>query len=457
MAFATAGTLAFLRGRDTRSGALLGLGAFVKLYPGLLADPVRVGAFTSGREGPRSALGRCHRRRVARREPSLRDPRFRRLGLVLPLQLAPSPGLRQPLGGALSRASVSADAGREHRVRGVGGGGYLVVVACSEAAVGRVADLDSLPFPLLVMVLLTGKVWSSQYSLWLLPWFAVTSVPWFLFLEYRLAEVAEYLVRYHYFGTVISGHGISYWVLGAIVLIRAALLLRCLLHWVRYPDPVMASAAVRRDRCGCGFLLSLACPRPRKIRDRYGRRRRTGARGIQRAATDIERSCRHRAQEIRPERGRRVGRIPEPLREGEVRYEDREERERRGEREPRDDRETEDASVGTNHAKRSPRKSSPKSNSGRPMSIRRSTSIASRTIAGAAANTRALTNHVSRTAGQIATALGLEQEERGSHEEEVDVTSHRFECPASRPHADREAGDQEQRRQVLARIVRLLK
>jgi uncharacterized membrane protein len=99
-------------------------------------------------------------------------------------------------------------------------------------------------FPLLVMVLLTGKVWSSQYSLWLLPWFAVTSVPWFLFLEYQLAEVAEYLVRYHYFGTVISGHGISYWVLGAIVLIRAALLLRCLLRWIRHPDPVIASAAV---------------------------------------------------------------------------------------------------------------------------------------------------------------------------------------------------------------------
>src|SRR5207248_191367 len=78
-------------------------------------------------------------------------------------------------------------------------------------------------FPMLVMFLLTGKVWSSQYSLWLLPWFAVTQVPWFLFVEYQLAEVAEYFVRYHYFGTVISGHGMSYWLLGAIVVLRAAL------------------------------------------------------------------------------------------------------------------------------------------------------------------------------------------------------------------------------------------
>jgi uncharacterized membrane protein len=98
-----------------------------------------------------------------------------------------------------------------------------------------------LAFPMLVMVLLTGKVWSSQYSLWLLPWFAVTGVPWFLFVEYQLAEVAEYFVRYHYFGTVISGRGMSYWVLGAVVVIRALLLFRCLMAWIRQPEPVTAS------------------------------------------------------------------------------------------------------------------------------------------------------------------------------------------------------------------------
>src|SRR5206468_10622946 len=50
-------------------------------------------------------------------------------------------------------------------------------------------------FPLLIMVIVTGKVWSSQYSLWLVPWFAITSVPWFAYFEYQLAEVGEYLVR----------------------------------------------------------------------------------------------------------------------------------------------------------------------------------------------------------------------------------------------------------------------
>jgi hypothetical protein len=99
-------------------------------------------------------------------------------------------------------------------------------------------------FPLLVFVMLTGKVWSSQYSLWLLPWFALTSVPWLAFFEYQLAEVAEYLTRYLYFSTVVSGRGLSYWGFGVIVLIRAALLIRCLLLWIRRPDPVINMTSI---------------------------------------------------------------------------------------------------------------------------------------------------------------------------------------------------------------------
>ena len=71
--------------------------------------------------------------------------------------------------------------------------------------------------PMLIMVVVTGKVWSSQYSLWLLPWLAITSVPWFAYFEYQLAEVSEYLLRYLYFGTLTSGRGFASWLLAAIV------------------------------------------------------------------------------------------------------------------------------------------------------------------------------------------------------------------------------------------------
>ena len=243
VAFATAGTLAFLRGRDTRSGALLGLGAFVKLYPGLLAIPFALERLRAGAKdrGARLVAVMGGVWLVANlpfailgfagwvwffRYNSRRPPDFDSLWEVLcHVHLCPPTPV-------VNIASVGLAAA----------GTWWSWRAAKRRSEGLPIWISA--FPLLVMVLLTGKVWSSQYSLWLLPWFAVTSVPWFLFLEYQLAEVAEYLVRYHYFGTVISGHGISYWVLGAIVLIRAALLLRCLLHWVRHPDPVIASAAV---------------------------------------------------------------------------------------------------------------------------------------------------------------------------------------------------------------------
>jgi hypothetical protein len=237
VALATAGTLAYLQGRDTRSGVLLGLGAFVKIYPGLLAIPFALDRLRAGAKDraarlvavtggvwivaniPFAILGFAGWIWFFRYN-SRRPPDFDSLWEVLcHLHLCPTTPIVNIASAGLAVAgtwwSWRAARRREH--------GLPIWIAA---------------FPLLVMVLLTGKVWSSQYSLWLLPWFAVTSVPWFLFLEYQLAEVAEYLVRYHYFGAVISGHGISYWFLGAIVLIRAALLLRCLYGWIRYPEPV---------------------------------------------------------------------------------------------------------------------------------------------------------------------------------------------------------------------------
>jgi hypothetical protein len=260
VAFATAGTLAFLRGRDGRTGTLLGLGAVVKLYPGLLALPfalhraaagardraLRLVAITGGiwlvANLPFAILGSSGWGRFFRFN-SRRPPDFDSVWEVLcHLRMCPP----TPIVNILSL--VLAVAGTWWAWR---------------AAQRRSSDLPlwMLAFPLLVMILLTGKVWSSQYSLWLLPWFAMTAVPWFLFVEYQLAEVAEYFVRYHYFGTVISGHGISYWVLGTVVLIRALLLLRCLLSWIRQPDPATASEEALTGTASGTSVDGVAAPR----------------------------------------------------------------------------------------------------------------------------------------------------------------------------------------------------
>jgi hypothetical protein len=246
VAFATAGTLAFLRGRDTRSGALLGLGAFVKLYPGLLAVPFALDRLRAGaRDRATRLIAVTAGAWVIANLPfailafagwavffrfnSHRPPDFDSLWEVLcHLHLCPPTAV-------VNVASVALTAA----------GTWWSWRAAERRSEGLPIWISA--FPILVMVLLTGKVWSSQYSLWLLPWFAVTSVPWFLFVEYQLAEVAEYLVRYHYFGTVISGHGISYWVLGAIVLIRAALLLRCLMWWIHQRSRRSPRSHFRRE------------------------------------------------------------------------------------------------------------------------------------------------------------------------------------------------------------------
>jgi Glycosyltransferase family 87 len=95
-----------------------------------------------------------------------------------------------------------------------------------------------LTFPLLIAVLVFGKVWSPQYSLWLLPWFALTRVPFSAFFAYQLSEILEVLTRYAYFSHLQTGRGIPYAVLAVVILLRAALLLRCVFAWRKDPEPV---------------------------------------------------------------------------------------------------------------------------------------------------------------------------------------------------------------------------
>jgi hypothetical protein len=91
-------------------------------------------------------------------------------------------------------------------------------------------------FPLLVIVIATAKVWSPQYALWLLPWFALSRIPVRVWLAYQAAEVLEYLAR----SSFMSGPtpGISLGLLSVFVAFRAAMLLRCLVIWVRDPAPI---------------------------------------------------------------------------------------------------------------------------------------------------------------------------------------------------------------------------
>jgi uncharacterized membrane protein len=104
-------------------------------------------------------------------------------------------------------------------------------------------------FPLLVAFLLTNKVYSPQYGLWLLPWFAaaVPSLP--LFVAFQVADVAVFVTRFQFFARLSDqGTGLPLWSFEVAVVVRAAILVACVVAWMRAqarepaPEPVLEAA-----------------------------------------------------------------------------------------------------------------------------------------------------------------------------------------------------------------------
>jgi len=92
-------------------------------------------------------------------------------------------------------------------------------------------------------------VYSPQYGLWLLPWFALVLPDLRLFLAFEAADVAVFVTRFAFFGHLAGepngwtdAFSIGYFQIA--VLVRAAILLACVVRFVaREPvgarEPVM--------------------------------------------------------------------------------------------------------------------------------------------------------------------------------------------------------------------------
>jgi uncharacterized membrane protein len=236
VALSAAALLAFFRRRDGYAGALIGLGTAAKLSPGFLLVPLAAERLR-GRQPDRAIL--LWWSAVATwvvvnlpfaavalsgwweffRFNGARAPDWDSAWLLVcrHLSVCPSTGLINvsSLGLLLSSGAVVWLAKRR-----------------------REPDFPrwQLVFPILSLFLLLGKVYSPQFSLWLLPWLVLVLPGPRRFLAFEAADIAVFLTRFSFFGDWSGIGGLPRWVFETAVVIRAAVLVWCVVAWVREPS-----------------------------------------------------------------------------------------------------------------------------------------------------------------------------------------------------------------------------
>jgi uncharacterized membrane protein len=261
VALAAAGTLAFLRRGDRAAGVLLGLGAAAKLFPALFLVPF--------------AAERLRERHPDRAITLWWWAAGAWLVVNAPFAIAAPAGWWEffRFNGArpVDWDSLWSIACRVSTGDAGAGGGLCfptaAVNALSLVATGvvvwavwwakrrREPDFPrwQLAFPLLIAFLVLGKVYSPQFSLWLLPWFALVERDLRRFVAFEVADVAVFLTRLWFFGDLTGVGGTPRWLFEAAVVVRAAVLVLVVVAWVRGPSrglargraPAAAGAAAR--------------------------------------------------------------------------------------------------------------------------------------------------------------------------------------------------------------------
>jgi len=238
VASATAGLLAFARHRPVLAGVLLGVGAAFKLYPLFLLGPILLVGLRRRELRPavRAAVagvatmvavnlpvmlawttGWAEFFRLNRTRPADPDSLY----FVL-AHFADWQGFDGPL-----------EPGAEPVVLNLVSAG-LFAACCTGVAVlawlaPRPPRLASLAFLVVAAFLLVNKVWSPQYSLWLVP-LAVLALPrWRLLLAWMTVDALVWVPRmFYYLGSDARGLPPD-WFLGTVLVRDAVVVLLCVL------------------------------------------------------------------------------------------------------------------------------------------------------------------------------------------------------------------------------------
>ncbi len=234
--FATAGLYYLLRDRDVRSGAMLGLGAAAKFYPAMLAVPFIGHRLRERRPDAAITLGWATALAWA-----LVNLPFLMAGPSSWVRFFTFNSQRLPDFDSLWYISCRHVGGACLSTRTVNvASGVLFVAALILVWVLRARRFPDFPrwtvgFPLIALFLITNKVYSPQYGLWLLPWFAVALPGLRRFVVFEIADVAVFVTRFWWFGKLQGDWGTPQTWFEAMVVVRALVLLWCVVAWVREP------------------------------------------------------------------------------------------------------------------------------------------------------------------------------------------------------------------------------
>ena len=243
VAFTTGATLAYVRRRDVWSGVLLGLGAAAKLYPALLVVPFVAGRFR-GEEPDRGI-------RLAWAAAGTW------VALNLPFALWGTNGWLEFFQNSKARSASWNSLWNSACKLATGEGcantnlinvaslvlfvAWVVVVWLVKARRDPGFPRWTLGFPILVIFLLSNKVYSPQFSLWLLPWFALALPSLRLFIAFEAADVVVFLTEFGWLGAQNGVNGglteIPSAVFELAVIVRAAILVACVVAWTRRREP----------------------------------------------------------------------------------------------------------------------------------------------------------------------------------------------------------------------------
>ena len=235
VAAATLATYLYTRQRDAAAGALLGLGAALKLYPALLLIPLVAARVRDRRLGDAARISAWTAGTW--------------VVVNLPFALLSFPSWIRFFSFSASRSAEYDSAWRVLCYAGVclpTGVVNVLSLAVPVCLTGLAWKAKArrqpgfprwtVALPLVAFFLVTNKIWSPQYSLWLLPWLALVPPILPSYFAYQLSEVAVYLARFSFFEGLERSDA-EYGLLAVFLVLRTVALLWLVIEWVRHPAP----------------------------------------------------------------------------------------------------------------------------------------------------------------------------------------------------------------------------